>query len=256
MLDHIYGQFNKPKNENDRYEQLWHKLAPQYEDDTMKVLVTANLGMTQKKHEIIELWQLFDRMQPHVILEIGIAQGGTFAGWCQLAPDDALIIGIDRNPDDCNPRAGGHIIHRDIDNRFGCLLVSTSNGGGAYRLKRRESNQRIEIIKGWSYEETVMKRLLEVLDGKKIDWIFHDASHSEEMTSKDYELYWPLVSPGGAMAFHDISYSSVPEVSKWKWWRKRYELKLNYYVCYSYEMGVDQSMGIGVLFKFPERGKC
>lgn len=260
MLDNIYGEFNKPRNEKDKYEQLWHKLAPQYTDASMKVLVNANLGMTQKKHEIIELWQLFDRMQPHIILEIGVAQGGTFSSWCQLAPDDALLIGIDRSVDDCAPFSG-RPVHPDLNSDPDAPLLKTREGGGAYRLKRRGSNQRIEMINGWTYEENVMKKLLTILNGRKIDWIFHDASHAAEMTAKDYELFWPLVAPGGAMAFHDIARSDHPDVTKWKWWEERHQ-NLNFYISYTYDHGkrpdgvpLNQSMGIGVLFNFPEGGK-
>lgn len=254
MIDSIYGSFNVPRL-NDKYEQLWHKLAPQYTDDKMTQLAKHNNGITQKKNEIIELWQLFYRMQPKIILEIGVSQGGTFAGWCQLAPDDALIIGIDRSVNDCRPHpeviwlgAPCGPVHPDIT----CQdeLKNTSNGGGMYALKRRGSNQNIVPINGWSYEDSVMKQLLDVLDQRKIDFCFHDASHLYDMTVKDFDIFWPLIAPGGVMAFHDIAYSSSEGSTKWKWWR---EIQHNgpQFASYTYELNDkwDANMGIGVLFK-------
>ena len=252
MMDNIYGTFNAPRR-NDKYEQLWHKLAPQYTDEALKDVVEHNNGLTQKKNEIIELWQLFDRMQPHLILEIGVSQGGTFASWCQLAPDDALIIGIDRCVNDCRPHPGSMWlgafcgpVHPDIASPE--VLRKTQNGGGMYDLKRRGSNQTIVAIEGWSYEDHVMQQLLDVLGGRKIEFCFHDASHEKSMTQKDFELYWPLIAEGGIMAFHDICYCAHPDVTKNEWWEKiRKDGPQT--TMYSYESKANASFGIGVLFK-------
>ena len=220
------------KNSNGYYGDLWEKLKMN--------------GITQKQNEITELWQLFDKLQPRVIVEVGVSQGGTFAGWCQLASDDALIIGIDRETNDCWPRYGNQV-HLDIANP--CEKM-TEAGGGMYALKRKGSNQRIVPIKGWTYEPITFGKLLGALNGEKIDFLFHDASHDCEMTKKDFELFWPLIADGGVMAFHDVGYCSAPEVSKWKWWR---EIRDNgpQIISYSYQFNdrMDQSMGIGVLFK-------
>ncbi len=221
----------------DKYQWLWNRLAP--------MPWNAQNGLTQRRDEIIQLWQLFDRLQPKTVLEIGVSQGGTFAGWCQLAPADALIIGIDKETNDCYPRAGNQV-NPDIADHTETM---TEDGGGMYALKRRGSNQTLVAIKGWSYEPTTVQRLLTALGTRQIDFIFHDASHEAIMTSKDFEIYWPLVAPGGVMAFHDIGYSSVPEVDKWRWWR---EIR-DRYKSYAYQLPdeADLSMGIGVLFKGP-----
>jgi predicted O-methyltransferase YrrM len=215
-----------------KYDELWEKLQPS--------------GITQKKNEIIELWQLFERINPKIILEIGISQGGTFAGWCYLADDNALLIGIDRDPNDCRPREGEQV-HPDIADP--CLKM-TEEFGGMWVLKRKGSHQTIIPIKGWSYEPRVMNELLEVLGGDKIDFLFHDASHEESMTRKDFELYWPLIAPNGVMAFHDIGFSNVPEVTKYKWWREvRDDGPQSYAYSYQLPDRLNLSMGIGVLFK-------
>lgn len=241
MLTNIYKS-------GDKFEQLWYKLAPEYNDVGKAVL--NNSGLTQKKHEIIELWQLFDRLQSDIIVEIGVSQGGTFAGWCQLASTDALIIGIDRDVNDCWPRRGD-MVHPDI---AGPEFRMTEQGGGMYSLKRKESNQTIIPINGWSYESKTVLKLQEVLNGCRIDFLFHDASHKYEDTVRDFELYWPLIESGGVMAFHDIAYSSVAEVTKWKFWREIIHTgpqEISY--TYEYNDRFDQSMGIGVLFKGGEK---
>jgi len=59
------------------------------------------------------------------------------------------------------------------------------------------------------------------------DFVFVDGGHDYETVQNDYEKYWPLVRPGGVMAFHDIAYPDVNrphQIDVGRWWR---DLKLN-----------------------------
>jgi len=239
LLNFTY--LNNFYSKNDKYEKLFNKLAP-FTDK-------AHSGLTQRKNEIIELWTLFDRIQPHVIVELGVAQGGTFASWCQLAPDGHCIIGIDRDLNDCWPRKGNDV-HPDIADKCDKM---TEDGGGLYQLRRRGSNQRIFGIKGWSYEPNVMRDLLGALQGRQIDFFFHDASHKCEETEADFELFWPLIKPGGVMAFHDVSFYTHEGASKYEWFRKIRDDGPQI-VLYSYTTPdrAVLSMGIAILFKAGE----
>lgn len=189
------------------------------------------------------LWSLFYRMQPKIVVEVGVAQGGTFAGWCKLASHDATLIAIDRCLDDARPRPGDPV-HPAI---YSGPLASTSNGGGIYHL--RQFGQRIIGINGWSYEPHVMEKLLAELDGRKIDFLFNDASHSASMFAQDFKLYWPLVADGGIFATHDIMKSAHPDCDKNTEW-ERIKREEEYSACYEF-LGSrhDDSMGIGVLIK-------
>lgn len=42
---------------------------------------------------------------------------------------------------------------------------------------------------------------------KKIDFVFHDAGHFFEHVKEDLELVFPMMSPRGIIAIHDIMYS-------------------------------------------------
>jgi predicted O-methyltransferase YrrM len=240
MLDKIYGSYSKPRL-NDKYERLWAMLTPVDERE-----IRSNSGMMQKKNEIIELWQLFERINPKVIVEIGVAHGGTFAGWCQLACDDATLIGIDRDVNDCRPRKGDQV-HPSI---AGYCEKMTEHGGGMLMLKRRKSHQTIIPINGWSWKKETHKKLVDALYGHKIDFLFHDVSPMPEDSAKDFKLYWPLIAPGGVFAIHDVAKHERPTEQKYTWWRKlvmegpqeaSYE--------YRYHDRYNYSMGIGVLFK-------
>lgn len=239
----IYGTWDIPKNSTtieDKMQWLWHRLAAQHVGTPHQ---QNNSGLTQRKNEIIELWHLYRRKHPIVTVEIGTSQGGTLAAWCQLAPPSGLIVSIDRCVEDCRPRPGDPI-HPDITRE--CARY-TSQGGGAHYLK--QTNQKLVAINGWSYEKHVMDKLLETLNGKKIDFLFHDASHSAQMFANDWKLYWPLVEEGGVFAVHDINWSADPACDKRVEW-DRIKREEAYSACYEYLPHHSVSeMGIGAMLK-------
>jgi cephalosporin hydroxylase len=232
----IYGGWSTPKFNNiDWIHDLWMKLSAQPG--------SPNFGLTQRKNEIWELWQLYNQQYPRVVLEIGVAQGGTFAAWCQLGRGDATLIGIDRDLNDCRPRPGDPV-NRDI---YDGELAMTCNGGGLFSLARQQ--QDIHAINGWSHEPRVMEELLRVLNGRKIDFLFHDASHQARMFARDFDLYWPLVAEGGVFAAHDINYSEDPKCNKRDAWLE-ITGRTDFSAHYEYLPGGNVSeMGIGVLIK-------
>jgi len=243
-LENLYGTMNQMRpdvNHLDRELQLlWSRLAPQ---NIGTPEFQPNNGLSQRKNEIIELWKLFKFQSPKIILEIGTAQGGTFAGWCQLASNDATIISIDRCVDDCRPRPGDPV-HPVISPHS---HLTTSQGGGTYHLGRE--GQRIFAINGWSHEDSTLQALDTALMGRKIDFIFHDASHSKEMFEVDWKLYWPYIADGGVFSAHDVMPSSHPDCDKSAFWQKIRETE-EYSAIYEYFSNRKlDSMGIGVVIK-------
>lgn len=235
-VDAIFGTWNDPPTHGvrDELSSLWHKLADQGAHGSPEY--RANNGMTQRRSEIIMLWELYQRAKPNVVVEIGTAQGGTFAGWCVLGQPDATIISIDRDCNDCRPRYG-EPVHPDI----------ATGEGGAKALGRH--NQKIIPITGWSHDPNTFSQLMDALDGKMIDWMFHDASHKMEMTVNDFKIYWPLIADGGVMAFHDIMPSTHIDVTKSIEW-ERIKREEEYSACYEFRGSRhDDSMGIGVIIR-------
>lgn len=222
--------------QHDRLQHLWHWLSAQPDQ--------PNFGLSQRLPEIAMLWNLYIMQSPLIVLEIGTAQGGTFAGWCQLGNPDALIISIDRCVNDARPRPGDP----GNPNIYNGPLAQTTNGGGLYSLKQHR--QRVVAINGWSYEESVLARLREVLAGRKIDFIFHDASHSAEMFLRDFEIYWPLVADGGVFASHDIMpHPSDARCNKNEAWKHICET-IDYSARFEF-LGrkTDEGMGIGAIVR-------
>lgn len=123
----------------------------------------------QKPRELAEFLSLLVDVDVQVIVEIGVHMGGTLGAWRQVVP---VVIGID----DAYPR-------KDWDSR----------DWGA------------TVITGDSHDATTVVALEQCLDGRPIDCLFIDGDHTCDGVRQDYEMYGPLVRPGGLIAFHDIA---------------------------------------------------
>ena len=179
----------------------------------------------QVKWEIERLSYILRDLRPKYLLEIGTARGGTLFLWTRLARDDALIISID--------------------------LPKGSFGGGYPLLKGfaykffAKRKQKIVLIRGDSHDSRTLKKVKEILAGRKLDFLFIDGDHTYEGVKKDYEMYSSLVRKAGIIAFHDI----VPHPSKTrcevsKFWN---EIKTRYNYTEIVKDQTQKWAGIGII---------
>ena len=181
----------------------------------------------QIPHEFKGFLQVFKDKAPKTILEIGTASGGSLFSLCKLAPSDATLLSID--------------------------LPEGKFGGGypewktpIYRLFKKD-NQKIYLLREDSHLEQTVKKVNDILLGKKIDFLFIDGDHSYDGVKKDFEMYSSLVNKGGIIAFHDVAPNGLPEFTGGvpKFWK---EIKNKY----TYEEFIQDEKqtgyGIGCLF--------
>ncbi|MBK1645084.1 hypothetical protein CKO25_10550 [Thiocapsa imhoffii] len=132
-------------------------------------------GITQIYDEIEQLIELVRSEAPQVVVEIGTHKGGNSFIFCHALPTVELVVGLDLN----------------VQN--------------AAKLKYCvRQGQRYIALHGDSQTQAQRSRLEHVLKGRSIDFLFIDGDHSYAGARADYELYAPLVRPGGLIAFHDI----------------------------------------------------
>jgi predicted O-methyltransferase YrrM len=136
----------------------------------------------QSRHEIRALLELVAAKRPRVVLEIGTARGGTLFLWSRVAAPAALLVSVDL-PDG---EFGGGYPHWRIP---------------LYRAFAR-AGQRVELLRADSHAEAT-RDLVRELAGE-VDFLFIDGDHTYEGVARDFELYAPLVRPGGLVALHDI----------------------------------------------------
>jgi predicted O-methyltransferase YrrM len=164
----------------------------------------GRLRPTQATDEITWLLGLLEQMRPQTIVEIGTDEGGTLFLWTRVAAPDALLVAVDARP------------------------LGVLGQRSAYALVRRglaRHRQRIELVMpvNSQIQETV-DRVRSLTGGRPVDFLFIDGDHSYEGVKRDFELWSPLVRPGGLIAFHDMRPDHPDGVPRlWAELRERYE---------------------------------
>ena len=185
-----------------------HSLGPLNYKETVGFLFSKKAELIQPwqfKEELMQLAREIEMLKPKTVVEIGTANGGTLFMSTRLSEDDALIVSID--------------------------LPGGEFGGGypewkvpIYKSFAR-ADQKIELIRGNSHADETFLQLENVLNGRKIDYLFIDGDHTYEGAKMDFEKYRNLVRPGGKVGFHDIVVHKGSECDVYKLWN---EVKLEY----------------------------
>ena len=141
--------------------------------------------MTQVRSEALALGKILQAHAPARSLEIGTNYGGTLLLLCNLSSPEAKIISVD--------------------------LPSGQFGGGYPRRKIplfrkfRKSGQQLHLIRADSHSQETKERVLRILQGDLLDYLFLDGDHTYQGIRRDFAMYAPLVRSGGIIALHDIA---------------------------------------------------
>ncbi len=173
---------------------------------------------TQIPSEIRALAAEVKELNPNIILEIGMYEGGTALIWAQLAAK--RVISCDIAPP--GPR--------------GDLIRAFPPPG---------SECRVTLLTGDSHSPDFVKRVERELGGEKVDFLFIDGDHREAGVARDFENYRPLVREGGIIAFHDIADRQIEPGNEVQFFWKKIKDR------YTHREYIDQpgqtGFGIGVL---------
>lgn len=185
----------------------------------------------QKVSEFEPLISLLRERRPRVVVEIGTHKGGTLWALCQVAHPEALVVSID-------------------------LPKGLFGGGYSRREARRfrgfaQSGQRLHTLRRDSHDPKTVGRLESLLEGRPIDFLMIDGDHTYEGVRRDWELYEPLVAPGGLIAFHDILEHEEQPLSKVDqfWHELAPQHQTVEFTDPDDDQGYGQWGGIGVIFK-------
>lgn len=135
---------------------------------------------SKASQDSFEMWQLLEnveRIKPQRILEIGMDKGHSLFTWHKAFPN-ALVAGIDR-------------AESSFDDMYKTLFLS----GHVNNVKP---------IFGDSHNGSMYKYIKhEVFGGDFVDFLFIDGDHTYEGVKRDWQIYAPMVRPGGFVALHD-----------------------------------------------------
>ena len=142
---------------------------------------------SQRFDELVEAVAVAAAIEPEVIVEIGCDAGGTLYAWRQICTE---VYGITL-----------------ADN-------SAPTGGQGYPL----ADHGAEVLVADSHDPASLVWLEGRLGGRPIDVLFIDGDHSYEGARADYDMYAPLVRPGGLILLHDVVNHANPLVDLERLW--------------------------------------
>ena len=148
----------------------------------------------QQREEILALATAVQAIKPATILEIGTCNGGTLFIWSNLASECVITCDLNKNK-----------IREELYKSFpppssSCEVIS---------------------LAGDSHEQSFLEKVKQSLNGRKVDFLFIDGDHTEAGVKLDYNMYSPLVRPGGIIAFHDIlEKQPVPDNQVYYFWKE------------------------------------
>lgn len=170
------------------YSKKIKNFKPNNLNELIEFAFKSGLGLlrpTQIREEIFKLLNILSKNNSiSNILEIGTENGGTLFFWSKILKDNGVLISLD---------------------------LPIEEGGYGYenwRIKLFKNfineTQKLYLLREDSHRKEALEKVKEILNGKKLDFLFIDGDHSYEGVKKDFEMYSPLVKYGGIIAFHDI----------------------------------------------------
>lgn len=121
----------------------------------------------QLPDDMIRLQEVIYTVKPDVIVEIGVAHGGSLVYSASL----------------CKAMGKGRVIGVDIEIR----------PHNRKALENHEMFDRIELIKGNSIAEKTLKQIKSLIKPGEQVMVFLDGCHTKEHVAKELELYSPLI---------------------------------------------------------------
>ena len=123
---------------------------------------------------------------PAVVLEIGTFQGDSLRVWREVF-DPALLIGV-QDTDETTPEV-------------------------ALEVQAR-------MVIGKSQDPETQDKVLAILNGRPVDLLYVDGDHHYAEVRRDWELYSPLVRPGGTVVLHDAVIEDNDTVEVFRFYRE------------------------------------
>ena len=140
----------------------------------------------QLPQDIIAMQELIWTIKPDLIIETGIAHGGSlifYASMLHLIGKDGQVLGID--------------VEIRPNNRVA--------------IEKHPMNKHITMIEGSSIDEKIVQRVYSFAKGKKNILVCLDAMHTHKHVIKELEFYSPLVKKDGYLIVFDTAIEDMPE---------------------------------------------
>lgn len=193
MVDKKFEQKNKKvidlmsKNHHFRnLTKLWFMISEKYQYSYH--FTWFNRPIIQYPQDIIALQEIIWRVKPDLIIETGIAHGGSLIF-------SASILELIGN---------GQVLGIDVDIRKHNRI----------EIEKHSMFKRITMIQGSSISKKVVKQVYNLSRDKKRVMLLLDSNHTHKHVLKEMEFYSPLVTKGSYMIVFDTVIDDISDQSK------------------------------------------
>lgn len=140
----------------------------------------------QYPQDIIAMQEIIWRVQPELIIETGVAHGGSavfYASMLDLLGGDRRVVAVDVEIRPHNRQA----------------------------IEAHPMFRRITLIEGSSIDEAVVAELRRHAAGRKAVLVCLDSNHTHDHVLRELQLYSPLVTPGSYLVVFDTIVEDLPD---------------------------------------------
>lgn len=138
----------------------------------------------QYPQDMIAMQELIWKIQPDLLIETGIAHGGSLIYYASLFE----LIGK------------GEVLGIDIDIRE----------HNRHEIETHPMFKRITMLEGSAIDETLVAQVAKHAEGKKKVMVSLDSNHTHEHVLRELELYSPFVTPGSYCVVFDTIVEDMP----------------------------------------------
>jgi len=136
--------------------------------------------------DMIAMQELIWKIKPDLIIETGIAHGGSivyYASLLELIGKDGLVVGIDIDIRKHN---------RDL-------------------IEKHPMMKRIQMIEGSSTDPEIIKKISRIVDTKKTVMVCLDSNHTHNHVLEELKSYSPFVTIGSYCVVFDTIIENMPK---------------------------------------------
>jgi predicted O-methyltransferase YrrM len=136
---------------------------------------------SQNRRELKWLLTSVQEKRRNVVLEIGTWRGYSMEVWYKaLSPE--FLLTLENDPE----------VLEFLDGRFA-------------RGELKYMDPQPIVVRGSSFDPSVVHQVDNLLGGRKIDFLFIDGSHRYDSVKADFEAYLPYMAQGSIVGFHDVA---------------------------------------------------
>lgn len=140
----------------------------------------------QFPQDLIALQEIIWETKPDLIVETGIARGGSlvfYASLLELIGGDGRVVGIDVDIRDHN----------------------------RHDIEQHPMYKRITLLEGSSTEDRIVQQVRDIAAGRRRVLVVLDSNHTHAHVLRELQLYSPLVKAGGYLVVLDTFVEDMPE---------------------------------------------